>query len=315
MAIHAVIDLGTNTFRLLIAEVTKSSVKPIYSENKITRLGEGFSKEKRFLPSAMERAMDTLTSFKTTLNSYVPDRLSVIGTSAFRESENRDAFLLSIKKQVAFEVDVISGKEEARLTFLGANLILKNHARPMLLIDIGGGSTEFIVSEGETPHLFLTTNLGVVRLTEQYLHSDPSTGEECEALKLEIERVLRDLTPTFPQTTATPLFAGTAGTLTTLAAIDQKMGIYDPEKVNGYPLSKKALQAIFNQLFALPLKKRCHVPGLEKGREDLIIPGLLILLVLMDLCHYDPVVVSDYGLREGVLIDRYNKKDAIQNVE
>ncbi len=302
MAISAVINLGTNTFRLFVAEVTANEIIPIYSENQITRLGEGFSHEKRFLPSAMERAVRTLTAFKTTLGKYPVDHLYVVGTSGFREAVNRDLLLLAIHEQVGFDVEVITGEEEARYTFLGADLILHHREGPMLLIDIGGGSAEFIIATAGIPKQLISIPLGVVRLTEQYLKSDPSTQAECASLKDAILKSLFPMIAGFPQKA---FFAGTAGTLTTIAAIDQEMIDYDPDKINGTSVSKEAVESILMKLLSLSKEARCQVPGLERGREDLIIPGLLIVLVLMEQCHYDQVYVSDYGLREGVLIDRY----------
>jgi len=304
MALSAVIDLGTNTFRLLIAEVTTDGIKQIYSESHIARLGEGFFQEKRFRPLAMERAMEILVSFKKGLSRYPIQHLSVVGTSAFREAYNRDDFLLSIKDTVGFSVEVIGGDVEAYYTFLGANLILQNSST-MLLVDIGGGSTEFVVAEGGTPKRMISTPLGVVSLTERHLRHDPTTPEECDALQKEITKTLLPLVTEIPKNA---LLAGTAGAVTTLAAMDQKITCYDPDKINGYRLSKAAISALFAELLPLSRDARCLIPGLKKGREDLIISGMMILLTLMELYHFDSVTVSDYGLREGVLIDRYRKE-------
>jgi exopolyphosphatase/guanosine-5'-triphosphate,3'-diphosphate pyrophosphatase len=304
MGLSAVIDLGTNTFRLFVAEVTERQIRSLYSENRITRLGEGFSQKKQFLPQAMERALQTLIAFRTTLDRYRTEQIYVVGTSAFRESENRDQLILAIREQVGFNVEVISGEEEARYTFLGANLILRPTG-PMVLIDIGGGSTEFIIAGGEEERRFLSLPLGVIRLTENHLHADPSTPQEIKALKQEIKNQLLAVTTSLPQKA---FFAGTAGTVTTLAAMDQAMAQYDPDKINGYPLPRKTVESILAKLLAISREERCCIPGLERGREDLIIPGLLIILVVMEQCGYDTLHVSDYGLREGVLLDRYQKE-------
>ncbi len=303
MAISAVIDLGTNTFRLLIAEISTDGdpsvprLKPIYSENRIVRLGEGFGNEKRLVPAAIDRALSALTAFNGVLQNYAVQHLSAVGTSALRDASNQEIFLKAVKERLGWDVRVISGEEEARMTFLGANLILQHREGPMVLVDIGGGSTELIVAEGETPRVMISLPLGVVRLTEQYLRSDPPTPNECRALQTEITKILRDAFAKWPQKA---FFAGTAGTLTTLAAIDQEMACYDLDKINRYPLSKKAIERILTKLLSLPLSARCGIPGLEKGREDLIIAGIFILLALMEQGNYDPVIVSDYGLREGV---------------
>ncbi len=305
MGLSAVIDLGTNTFRLLVAEIRQDRFTTVFSENQIARLGEGFSEEKSFRLQAMERAMGILRAFKETLGQYTIDQLTVIGTSAFREAKNSQAFLVSIKEQTGFDVEVIAGVEEARLTFLGASLAFPNRIGPIVLIDIGGGSTELIIAEGETPSKMMSTPLGVVALTERYLRKTPTTHEACDILKREVAMTLQEVVSVCPQNA---FFCGTAGTLTTLAAMDQQMATYDPDKINGYGLSKKAIEAILHQLLPLSLVERCRLPGLEHGREDVILAGILILLTLMELCHYDLVYVSDYGLREGVLMDRYRRR-------
>jgi len=304
MGLSAVIDLGTNTFRLLIAEVDESGIRQVYSENQIARLGEGFSEKKWFRPVAMERAIRILDSFKKTLARHPIQHLSVVGTSAFREAENRASFLLSIKEKVGFRVEVISGEAEAHYTFLGANLILRNQTGAMMLVDIGGGSTELIMTDGATPRRIISMPLGVVALTERHLQGNITTREACSALQQEIQKTILTYLTKFPQNAR---FAGTAGTFTTLAAIDQKMTHYNLNTINGYILSKVAIEAIFTRLLPLSRQERWQIPGLEKGREDLIISGIIIILTLMGLCHFDSVTVSDYGLREGVLIDRYRK--------
>ena len=306
MAVLAGIDLGTNSFRLLVAEMNDAqSLREIGSAKEITRLGEGFSTRKAVLPSAVERSVATLKRFKEMLQKYRVDDLIVVGTSAVREAENRDAFLNEVKRQTGFDVQVISGEEEALCTFLGVNLVIQNQTEPMLVIDIGGGSTEFIGAEGDTPNFLLSTELGVVHLTEKYLRSDPPTPEELKSVRLAIDKVIKPIGYHFPPK---GLLVGTAGSITTLAAIDQRMTVYDPQKINRYPLSRASLERIFKDLSVMPLEQRRKTLGLEKGREDIILTGALILLAVMELFGYDPVYVSDYGLREGVLINLYQKK-------
>ncbi|MBI3803323.1 MAG: Ppx/GppA family phosphatase [Nitrospirae bacterium] len=306
MAVLAGIDIGTNTFRLLVAEMNDAqSLKEICSAKEITRLGEGFSINKAFLPAAVERSIVALKRFRALLQKHPVDDLIIVGTSAVREAQNREAFLKEVKQQTGFDIQVISGEEEALCTFLGVNLVIQNETEPMLVIDVGGGSTEFIGAEGDAPNFLLSTELGVVHLTEKYLKSDPPTSEELKALRLAIDKVIKPIGYHFPPK---GLFAGTAGSITTLAAIDQKMKEYDPEKVNRYPLSLGAIQRIFKELSVMPLEQRRKTLGLEKGREDIILTGSLILIAVMELFGYDPVYVSDYGLREGVLIHLYQKK-------
>lgn len=305
MAVMASIDMGTNTFRLLVAEVEKGSFKEIGSVKRIVRLGEGFSREKRFRPEAVERAISALLDFRDQLKSDMPDDVAVVGTSAIREAGNQKEFLDEVKRRTGFEVEVISGRDEALYTFLGVNFIMKNQADPMMVIDIGGGSTEFIGAEGESPTFLMSTEMGVVHLTEKYLLSDPPTSDELRKLQAAIDQVVKHVGYHFPPKCR---FVGTAGTVTTLAAIEQRMVRYEPQKINRCAISRNSVERIFKELSAMTLEARRAVPGLERGREDLIVSGALILLRVMDLFGYDPVYVSDYGLREGLLLHRYQEK-------
>jgi exopolyphosphatase / guanosine-5'-triphosphate,3'-diphosphate pyrophosphatase len=306
MATLASIDMGTNTFRLLVAELEgRSFFKEIRSVKRITRLGEGFLQGKRLKAPAIERAVAALAHFRDVLEEHKVDDLIVVGTSAIREAGNQREFLEEIRRRTGFDVEVISGEQEALCTFLGVNFIIQNQNDPMLVIDIGGGSTEFIGAEGDAPTFLMSAELGVVHLTEKYLRSDPPAPEELRQLRSAIAQVVRPIVYDFPPKCR---FVGTAGTVTTLAAIDQGLTEYDPEKINRYALSHAAVDRISKEITSMTLERRSRIPGLEKGREDLLVSGALILLTVMDLFGYDPVYVSDYGLREGILLDRYQKK-------
>ncbi len=311
MAHFAVVDAGTNTFRLLIANLEDGyAIKTIYSEQAIPRLGEGLSKDGILLPPAMERAIAVLSHFKGVLQKYTIDALAVIGTSAVREAKNQAAFLSDVRYRTGLDIQVISGEEEARHIFSGVNLILQNKKGPMLVIDIGGGSTEFIVAEGESPVSVYSTGLGVVRLTEKYLKSSIPSQEEITALQRDIDQALGRIGHAFPKKGR---FAGTAGTVTTLAAMDQKLTVYDPEKINHYFLSRISVRRIFRELSSIPLQQRKEMTGLERGREDIIVAGCLIVLTIMERFGYDRLEVSDYGLREGVLVDLFKNQLSRKN--
>lgn len=296
---RAVIDLGTNTFQLLIAETTP--FRRIRAEKWMTRLGEGFSTAKRFRPAAMERAMTALHYFKEVLSQYPIVQPIVVGTSAIREAENRTDFLLEVKRSCGFEIQVLSGEEEALCTFLGVNEAIRHSNGTMLVIDIGGGSTELIVAEGAIPKRLFSLPIGVVHFTERYLSARGAnpTAQSRAALAAAVDAALLPILDDLPRGCR---LAGTAGTLTTLAAIDQNMSTYLPEKVNGYPLSAAAAARIYALLSLLPPERRLRVPGLEAGREEIILAGILILLRIMKQVGCSQVSVSDYGLREGVLL-------------
>lgn len=299
----ASIDMGSNTFRLLIAKAEgPSSLIPIFSENQCVRLGEGFSKHKVLRPSSIDRALSTLRHFKKILQKERIESLIVTATSAVREAENQDAFLEIIRQKTGFKVVVLSGEDEARYTLSGIQLIFKTQETSqeyMVAIDIGGGSTEFIGMERTTAPFFLSRPLGAVSLTEKFLKSDPPGLPEVTALRKAIDDDIGLISHRFPGTCR---FVGTAGTVTSLAAIDQKMAVYDPDKINGYSISRKTVQEILKDLSRMPMKERGNVVGLEKGRADILLAGIHILLRVMERFDYDPLYVSDYGLREGILM-------------
>jgi len=302
----ASIDMGTNTFRLLIAKIKNgASLKTIYSENQLVRLGEGFSKRKIIRKATIERTIAVLSAFLNVISKEEISGLIVTGTSAIRDAENRKIFLAAIKENCGLDVHVLSGKEEARLTFLGVSLVFpeaKKEDESSVVIDIGGGSTEIIRRKSGQKTVFVSLGLGAVTLSEKYFHNDPPTSDEMEALKGEIANTLSKVAPQF---SGHCRFAGTAGTVTTLAAIDQVMTHYDPDKINRCKISRPRIAQILENLSRLPKEKRRNIPGLEAGREDIIIAGTVILLQLMDFFGYDLIHVSDYGLREGALIDHF----------
>ncbi len=303
MATFASIDIGTNTISLLIAEINEAGdFNNIQSENRITRLGAGFAQNNTLSGPAIERALATLIAMRALLEKEKIDRFVVTGTSAVRKAKNRKDFLESVKQKTGFEITVISGEEEARCTLLGISLLFQDRNKTTVVIDIGGGSTELIADDWAGPPFLSSTPLGAVTLSEGYLLSDPPTAREMKSLENVIAAELAKIEHPMPSACR---FVGTAGTLTTLAAIDQKMTRYDPDRINGYRLSYSGIEGIVNELARLPIQKRQSVPGLEKGREDLIVSGGLILLSVMKRFGYHQVLVSDYGLREGLLIDLY----------
>jgi len=304
----ATIDMGTNTFQLLVAEVISShALRRIGRERRMVRLGEGFSTEKRIRPEATERAIAALIDFRSTLARFAVDDLSVIATSAVRDTVNQTKFLAAVKQATGFDVQVLTGEEEARCTFTGVQMVMGNgwvSAEPMAVIDIGGGSTELIVAKGTEPTWIESLPLGVVPLAETYLADDPLSPAALARMGKEIDATLATLVhPPPPQCR----FAGTAGTITTLAAMAQRMSSYTAEEINRYPLSRDFVAQTFARLSSMTRAARRFQAGLESGREDILVAGSLILLRVMQRFGWTTVHVSDAGVREGRLLQRYRE--------
>ncbi len=311
MSILAGIDIGTNTVRLLIADVKdKYNFREIRSERRITRLGEGLIENSRLMPSAEDRTIFVLKEFGEILKGYPVEALTAVATSAVREAENGREFVDKIKVETDFDIEVISGEEEAKRTFLGViaglNPSFLSSPQHLLIMDIGGGSTEFIVSKNAEVLDSISIGLGVVKLTERFVKSDPVTEAEIENLNKIIKDELKNLKNKFNSLNNTT-FVGTAGTITTLAAIDQNLTLYNPLRINNYILKKKSVDRIFDNLKFMTIEERLNIPALEKGREDLIIAGTVIVQSVMETFGFNEMVVCDYGLREGIIIDLYNK--------
>lgn len=307
MSILAGIDIGTNTVRLLIADVKdKYNFREIRSERRITRLGEGLIENGRLMPSAEERTIFVLKEFREILKGYPVEALAAVATSAVREAENGKKFVERIKVETDFDIEIVSGDEEARRTFLGVVAGLNNKNGSLLIMDIGGGSTEFIVSKNAVVLSSISTGLGVVKLTEKFVKSDPVTDRELKGLRNAIEKEIKALKDSL-NNPANAAFVGTAGTITTLAAIDQNLTLYNPLCINNYILKKKSVDRIFDNLKSMTIEERLNIPALEKGREDLIIAGTAIVQSVMEDFGFNEMVVCDYGLREGIVIDLYYK--------
>jgi len=248
------------------------------------------------------RSLTVLRRFADLARSFKAVEVSVAATSAVREARNGEEFVAEVGREAGLALRVIDGGEEARLTLLGVRNGLRLGPRRVLAMDIGGGSTEFILATGDVIEGIVSTGLGVVKLTEQYLVSDPPTVDERRRLEevvgTRIDRLRREL----PGLEAAQL-VGTAGTVTTLAAIDLALVTYDRQKVRGHCLSLARVRELLDRLARLPLLERREVPGLESGRADIILAGAAILAVSMERLGYHELRVSDDGLREGILLD------------
>lgn len=300
---YASIDLGTNTLRLLIAEIDNKTLKPVFLKRIITRLGGDYKENIGIAPQAQERTIKALELFAEKIREYNVQEVRTVATSVVRRAKNKKEFLSEVLERTGIKIKVISGDEEARLSMLGVLSVIRDRDKKCLVIDIGGGSTEFISTDAGKMLGAWSMEMGVVHLTENYLKSDPPAKYELNAMEEEINGVMANLKDLMIKFLPFALLVGTAGTITTLAAIDQGLEKYDPEKINNYILSYDAIKKIYQRLASLPIKQREEMLSLEKGREDIIIPGAAIILKAMEGFGFDRMTVSDAGLLEGVLLD------------
>ena len=297
----ASIDIGTNTVRLLISEKDSSNnLRDLYIDRSITRLGEGFSNNKRLLTTkAVNRTTEALKSFSKIINQYKVSKVRAVATSVVRESENGHKFLKKAQDEAGIQIEVISGEEEAQLMVSGVLNSVSFRDDHCILFDIGGGSTEYVYASGTNIINLISTRLGVVRLTEEFLKEENS--ENISQLTEFIKETLQSELNSFEINPNEKLsLIGTAGTPTTLAAIELGLKNYDPELVNNFTLTTDIITKKLENLLEIPEKERINVAGLEKGREDIIIPGAIIVLETMKIFSTNELIVSEGGVLEGI---------------
>ncbi|MFO0706455.1 MAG: Ppx/GppA phosphatase family protein [Nitrospira sp.] len=297
------IDIGTLTCRLLIAEHRPGApLKELRSDRRILRLGEGVDRTKQLSGAAIDRVLQCLREWKTVIDDSRVDACTAVATSAVRDAGNRDTFLQRVQDDIGIEVEVITGDEEARRTLLGIRSGLPAGVTDMLALDIGGGSTEFILDRpGHTP-IVRSIDIGVVRLCERVLRSDPPSSVEIQQAREWVRGETEAATAAMPRS-ARIQFVGTAGTVTALAAMAQKLPAYEPARIHNYRLTLATVQELEETLLTRKKADRVGLPGLEKSREEVIAAGAIIIRTVMETLGMDAVLVSDLGLREGVLID------------
>lgn len=312
--ILAGIDIGTNTLRLLIAETDRGSLREVFSDRRITRLGQGLERSGMIDAGAAERSVNVLLDFAEAIRMHGVQHTSAIGTSALRNASNTRQFLSTVKGHTGIDIQVVSGEEEARLTLLGVRHSLKDAGRSpspaaSCVIDVGGGSTEVIVARGDGDPVVASLPLGAVYLTERFLTHDPPSGNDLERMRGMVRDeldsrlgVLQSVTP--------GLFIGTAGTVATLASINLGLEAYDPCRINGSTLTRDGIDDMILALSRLTREERKTVRGLELGREDIIIAGAVITREVMARFGRMSMLVSVWGLREGIVLaldERLNK--------
>jgi exopolyphosphatase / guanosine-5'-triphosphate,3'-diphosphate pyrophosphatase len=299
----AVVDLGTNTTRVLVADVDDGRVRELERRTKVTRLGEGVDSTGRLADAAIERVTTTLSDYRVVIDELRPERTIALATSATRDAANGGEFRQLLHDRFGLDAHIIPGDEEARLTFKGATAARPPGQGPFVVIDIGGGSTEFVVgSAGGDPSFRVSTQAGSVRQTERHLREDPPSDEDLLNLRAAIRSIIEEAVP---QDVRDAVEAGiaVAGTATSLAAIDQRLDPYDPEKVDGYGLLVEAADRMLGELAALPLGERRQVIGLHPDRAPTIVAGAAILVESMRVFGLASVEVSEADILHGAALD------------
>lgn len=298
----AVADLGTNSTRLLVAEVEDGRVAQLERHTVVTRLGEGVDRTGSLDPAAMQRVYDALRDFRQIADAANAERRVAVATSAVRETENGAELANYVRDAIGFDIKTIGGDEEARLTFLGATAG-RADSSPTLVVDVGGGSTELVVGRrGHDPDFHVSTRLGSVRQTERNLHHDPPRHGELEALADEAAATIAEAVPPNIRE-AVERGIAVAGTPTSLAAIDQKLAPYDPACVDGYRLGIGTVERLLALLAVKDVDERREVVGLHPDRAPTIVAGVGILLEAMRLFGLREIEVSEADILEGAALE------------
>ena len=305
------VDIGTLTCRLLIAECSSNRLlKELQSDRQILRLGEGVDQSKRLSTAAMDRVLHCLREWRQVIDSYHVDAFTAVATSAVRDASNRQEFVERVKREAGFDVEIITGEEEARRTLLGIRSGLPAGVTDILALDIGGGSTEFILDRSGQPLMVRSIDIGVVRLCERVMKHDPPTADEIEQARDWVRRETERGVAEMPRS-ASLTFVGTAGTITSLAAMAQRLPSYEPARIHNYVLTFETIRDLGQTLLSRKKADRIGLPGLEKGREEVIAAGAIIIRTIMESLGQESVLVSDLGLREGVLINLASQSERL----
>jgi exopolyphosphatase/guanosine-5'-triphosphate,3'-diphosphate pyrophosphatase len=304
----ATIDLGTNTVRLLVAEVDEPPAwRTVHHEQQVTRLGEGLWPDGRLRDAPMARTAHAVATYVERARGLGATRLRIVATSAVREADNGRDFARGLETRTGVKVDVVDGDDEARLTVRG---VLDGLGRPrgtLLVFDIGGGSTEYTLAHDGVVEASVSLNLGVVPLAERFPFPRAVDAHRYRTLEASVAAQLAAELPSRIRGASVTHLVGTAGTVTTLAALDLSLATYEVDRVQGHRLTRAAVEGQLARLGALTVAERAALPCLEPGRADLIIPGTAIVLATMRLLGIAVLLVSDAGLREGMMADAVDR--------
>lgn len=296
----AAIDIGSNAVRLMIADIEDNKiVNIVHKDRHVTKLAEVLSTKGILSDVSMEKTLNALRLFMEAIYLHKADKFHAVATSAVREAKN-SSLLLNHAKEIGINIEVIDGDTEAGMIFRGVCSAISTQNSKVLVFDIGGGSTEFIYQEPNMPQKRISVPMGVVKLAERYDFSGVLDMEKMNRMRIPLFGVLSEVVSYLG--CKPDEIIGSAGTPTTLAAIEMHMENYDQIKVNGFKITKPQIEAILNRLCAMTAEERLLVPGMEAGRQEVLIPGILITLELMSMLGMETLTVSDFGLREGLAL-------------
>jgi exopolyphosphatase / guanosine-5'-triphosphate,3'-diphosphate pyrophosphatase len=301
----AAVDIGTNSTRLLVADVDgrgrDAKLTTLERRTRITRLGQGVDRDRALHHDAIERTLVVLREYGAVISDLGVERVRATATSASRDAANRDEFFDPAERVLGSRPELLSGEAEARLEFLGATASL-SEPDPYLVVDVGGGSTELIVGSDE-PEGLCSIDIGCVRLTEQFLHSDPPTAEELSQAVSVVRDQLADIGRSLPAAGRASTLVGTAGTVWTLAAVELGVDAARSDLIDHFRLSRAAAEEVFRTLATEPAGRRRHNPGLEAGRVDVIVGGAIVVVSVMRHWGFDSLLVSEADILDGLARD------------
>lgn len=299
----ATIDVGTNTVLLLVAERRGAGLAPVLERADITRLGRGVDASGRLDTVAIRETVAVLAQYASAARDLGAPVLACVATSAARDAANGADFFAAAREAAGVTPEVISGEEEARLVWTSAWRDFGVRGAPLAVLDVGGGSTELSFGDGPEPRGRASLQVGAVRLTERHVRGDPPTAEEVVRLRAAARDAVRPLAAMDVAARGGRL-VGVAGTVTTLSAVAQALPVYDPERVHGASLTLAEVDRLAGTLAALTVKERAALRGMEPKRADVILGGAIVVAEAMRATGFDTLVVSDRGVRWGLLYDR-----------
>jgi exopolyphosphatase / guanosine-5'-triphosphate,3'-diphosphate pyrophosphatase len=310
MTRHATIDIGTNTVLLLVAERSRGrsgeqrSFEPLVERAEITRLGRGVDRSGRLAAQAIEDTVQVVARFAAEARALGAREIACVATSAARDAVNGSEFFAAARSAAGLVPEVISGEEEAQLVWASAWRDFGAGSGALAVLDVGGGSTEVCLGSGPKPAARRSLQIGAVRLTERIAPPDPPDAAALSALRLRAAEALQRAAELVPGQLQGRL-VGVAGTVTTLAAVERQLPVYDAGVVHGAELARDALERLYARLGAMTTADRALLPGMEPKRADVIVAGCAIVLEAMRLLRFDRLTVSDRGVRWGLMYDRF----------